>query len=186
MAALATAGIDRQTLVIFMSDNGPWLEKGAQGGSAGPLRGGKNTAYEGGVRVPFIARWPGHVPRNRTVGAPAMNIDLYPTFVGLAGLPLENPAHFDGKDIGPMLLGKGGRDGSEFLIYHMTKMRAFRSGRWKVKFDPTGRPGQLFDLSVDPGETKNLATTEVARLLSLTTRARQLDANVPRDSPPKT
>ena len=146
-------------MVIFTSDNGPWLEQGAAGGSAGPLRAGKNTTYEGGIRVPFVARWPGHIPSNRSVSSPAMNIDLYSTFTKLARLTIKTPARFDGKDIGPMLLGTGTRKGSELLVYHMNKLRAFRSGKWKVQFDKTGRAGQLYDLSVDLGETNNLATS---------------------------
>lgn len=185
LAALSNAGVDGNTLVIFTSDNGPWLEKGADGGSAGPLRGGKLSVLEGGIRVPFVARWPGQIPANRAVAAPAMNIDVYPTLTRLAGQKITNPARFDGKDIGPLLLGTGPRAGSEFLFYHMNRLRGFRSGNWKLMLSKDGTPGQLYDLSADLGETRNLAGTQVARLQSLAARAKQLDAAIPRDAPPK-
>jgi arylsulfatase len=188
MAALRDAGVDGNTLVIFTSDNGPALYLGPGHGSAGPLKGGKRSVNEGGIRVPFIARWPGHIPR-RVVSAPAKNVDLYPTFTRLAGLTMATPSRFDGKDIGPLLLGTGARAGSEFMFYTQSggtpRIGAFRSGDWKVIFDRTGKATQLYDLASDIGETRNLAKTQVARLQSLAARAKQLDTGIPRDHPTK-
>jgi arylsulfatase len=191
--ALDDAGIADDTLVIFTTDNGPALYAGPNHGSTGPLSlaagapdfGGKRSVYEGGIRVPFIARWPGHVP-HRTVSAPAMNIDFYPTFMALAGLSIANPSQFDGKDISPVLLGTGERPGAdEFLFYSMNKLRAFRSGDWKVHFDAAGRAGQLYNLATDLGEQNNLARSQPAKLQSMSARAKQLDAGLIRESPPK-
>ncbi len=88
-----------QTLVIFSSDNGPWLTQGTNGGVAGPLRGGKGGTYEGGMREPTIAWWPGHVPAGSVCDAIAGNVDFLPTFVSLAGGRLPPDRKIDGKNI---------------------------------------------------------------------------------------
>jgi len=100
LAALERLGIADQTLVIVTSDNGPWFE-----GSAGDLRGRKGQSFEGGFRVPLIARWPGKIPAGTVAGAPAMGIDLFPTLLGLAGLGLPSDRVIDGADIWPLLAG---------------------------------------------------------------------------------
>src|SRR5436305_1111609 len=79
LGPLKQNGVDENTLVIFTSDNGPWLSYGNHAGSAGPLREGKGTTFDGGHREPFIARWPGHIPADTVCPEPAMNIDLFPT-----------------------------------------------------------------------------------------------------------
>jgi len=102
LEALSKNGLERNTLVIFTSDNGPWLQYGKHGGSAGPLREGKGTCWEGGVRVPFVAKWPGRIPRGKVCSEPAMTIDLLPTVATLVGAAL--PARkIDGLDIWPLL-----------------------------------------------------------------------------------
>ncbi|MBA2707656.1 MAG: sulfatase, partial [Gemmatimonadaceae bacterium] len=98
--------IDENTLVVFTSDNGPWHMRGEQGGSAFPLRAGKGTTYEGGMRVPFIARWPEHIPKGTTSGEPLSHLDLMPTLAALAGASPPADRTIDGKDISPILLGK--------------------------------------------------------------------------------
>src|SRR6185295_14368744 len=95
---LAELGLDQRTLVIFTSDNGPWLEQGANGGQAGPFRGGKATVYEGGIRVPFVARWPERLPAGRVISSPASSLDVVPTFVKLAGGRLPSDRILDGVD----------------------------------------------------------------------------------------
>ena len=100
--ALHRLGIAEQTLVIVTSDNGPWYE-----GSAGGLRGRKGQSYEGGFRVPFVACWPGRIPAGSVSEVPAMNIDLLPTFLGLAGLSLPSDRVIDGVDLWPVLAGGG-------------------------------------------------------------------------------
>lgn len=94
------------TLVIFTGDNGPWLVKGKDSGSAGPLRGGKGSTWEGGMRVPTIAWWLGRIEPNISVDAVTGTIDLLPTAVALAGGTLPQQAVIDGRDISPVLLGK--------------------------------------------------------------------------------
>jgi arylsulfatase A-like enzyme len=188
--------LDNQTLVIFTSDNGPWLSYGNHAGSAGPLREGKQTAFEGGVRVPFIARWPGRIPKGVTQHQPAMTIDLLPTFAAMAGasgpvLPI------DGRDIGTLLANRRGATTPHDALYFYwgNELHAVRSGRWKLHLphpyravEVAGRDGlpgrlvrkelelSLFDLEKDPGESTNLAArypAEVERLMRFVERARE-------------
>lgn len=174
--ALADAEIANNTLLIFMSDNGAVR---AVGGSNGPLKGEKNFIYEGGVRVPFIARWPGRIP-HKTVSAPAIVADLFPTFLKIAGLTPATRGRIDGEDISPVLFNTGVRKGTEFPLYHQGRMRGFRSGNWKIVLTKDGVATQLYNLS-DIGETDNLAKRRPALLQSLAARARVVDANIPRE-----
>ena len=186
LQALRNNGLDDKTLVIFTTDNGPWLLFGDHAGSAGPLREGKGTAFEGGVRVPFIARWPGKIPPATVCHEPAMTIDLFPTIsrlIGPAGEKGDSPHEtgtvpVDGKDIWPLLAGDPqARSPHEVLyFYWLDQLHAVRSGRWKLhlphpypSIPEPGRGGSagktaaqkidlaLFDLQSDPGETTNVA-----------------------------
>ena len=127
IAALQRAGVAENTLVVVTSDNGPWFE-----GSPGVLRGRKGQSYEGGFRVPFIAWWPGRVPAAALSEVPAMNIDLFPTFLGLAGLSLPEDRVIDGADLWPVLSG-GVTDGAErpLFFFHDYDVEALRVGAWK-------------------------------------------------------
>ena len=133
--AIDRLGLAENTLVIFTNDNGPFLSYGSHAGSSGELRGGKLTTFEGGVRVPMVARWPGKVPAGRDCDTPLMSIDLLPTFCNLADaqLPVKK---IDGLDVGPVLLGeadaKADRDG--LVFYAGSELQAVRSGRWKLHF----------------------------------------------------
>lgn len=123
LRTLRELGLDRDTLVIFTSDNGPWLIKGDHAGTAGPLRAGKQTVYEGGIRVPFVARWAGRIPPGRTIDPPAISPDLFPTLLALAGgsLPIERP--LDGENIAALLLGTADtRGGQEFFFYQGARL----------------------------------------------------------------
>jgi arylsulfatase len=197
--ALKAGGFDDRTLVVFTSDNGPWLRFGEHGGSAGPLREGKGTCWEGGMREPFVARWPGRIPAGGVCREPAMTIDLLPTIAKLAGAKL--PARkIDGLDIWPLLAG--GRNAQSpheaFYFYEMDQLQAVRSGRWKLQLPHTyrtlaGRPGgrdgkpvnyemrkierpEIYELDKDVGETTNVADKHpdvVERLASLAEKARR-------------
>lgn len=196
--ALQESGVDDDTLVIFTSDNGPWLSYGDHAGSAGIYREGKGTMFEGGVREPTIARWPGRVPAGRTCGEFASTIDILPTFAALIGATL--PDHkLDGRDIGPLLLGEpGARSPHECFLHYYAggQLQAVRDRRWKLHFPHkfrtmAGKPGgtggspnayaqasiglALFDLREDPGETTDVAAANpevVARLQRLADLAR--------------
>ena len=124
--------LDRDTLVLFLSDNGPFLNYGNHAGSAAPLREGKLTTFEGGVRVPFVARWTEKVPAGRVSDELFTGLDLLPTIAKLAGA--ETPkAKIDGTDLSPLLLGEKGAAGrAEFAYYSGAELHAVRSGRWKL------------------------------------------------------
>ena len=195
--AVKRAGLDNDTMVIFTSDNGPWLSYGNHGGSAGPFREGKGTAFEGGVRVPFVARWPGRIPGGSVSALPAMTIDLLPTLAKLAGAPMSTERIIDGRDIWPLLAGER-REAAEphdaMYFYWGAELHAVRSGTWKLHLPHPyqslklagndGRPGEyerktielsLFDLGLDPAESTNVAATNpdvVKRLMDYAERAR--------------
>lgn len=161
MRTLKEQKIDQSTLIVFTSDNGPWLEKGDQAGSSGPLRAGKATTYDGGVRVPFIARWPGRLPAGRVGDEPAISLDVFPTLLNLAGAKIPDDRAIDGRDIFPFLAGTGTRGDGDLYFYWSEQLQAVRSGNWKLHLarnTQTGiRPVELYDLNADIGERQNVA-----------------------------
>ncbi len=135
LKALKDAGVEDNTLVMFASDNGPWLSYGNHAGSALPLREGKGTAFDGGIRVPFIARWPEVIPAGLRVSAPAMTIDVFPTMAELIGAPLpELP--IDGRSIWKLMNGTSTESAQEayYFYYNQNELHAMRSGQWKLNF----------------------------------------------------
>jgi arylsulfatase A-like enzyme len=180
--ALRSQGLDKDTLVVFTSDNGPWLTKGADGGSAGPLRGGKGSTWEGGVRVPTLAWWPGRVPAGSVNDAVAATIDLLPTFVSLAGGTVPTTPVIDGRDITPILLGQSKESAREAHYYFAAyDLQAVRQGRWKLALSPqpegmgkqaakTPTGMRLYDLDAEIGEQTDVAAQHpeiVAKLKAL-------------------
>jgi arylsulfatase A-like enzyme len=165
--ALKAARLDRNTLVVFTSDNGPWLVFGSHGGSAGPLRSGKGTTWEGGIRTPAIFWWPGTVrPSVVTAGGSAM--DLFVIAAKLAGATLPTDRVIDGIDLRPVLLGSGEIPSRSLFFYWDSELRAVRKGAYKAHFitsDAYGEgeprrqhdPPLLFNLAEDPGERRNVA-----------------------------
>ena len=137
LRTLEKFGLDQNTLVIFASDNGPWLNFGNHGGSALPLREGKGTMWEGGARVPCIMRWPGRISEGRECNAIAATIDLLPTIAAITGMPLPQKP-IDGLNILPLLEGEEGvgpRD--HYFYYYVEELRAVRMGKWKLHFPHT-------------------------------------------------
>jgi arylsulfatase A len=137
MKALDEAGVAENTWVIFTSDNGPWLSYGEHAGSAGPLREGKGTSWEGGLRVPCLMRWPGQIPEAATNERPLMTIDILPTLAGRIGAEL--PKHpIDGKDVWPLLTGDADAKSPHehyFIWYENNQLQAVISadGQWKLQ-----------------------------------------------------
>lgn len=136
MKTLDELNIADNTLVIFCSDNGPWLSYGNHAGAVANLREGKGTTFEGGIRVPFIARYPGKIRANSVCSEPAMTIDVLPTIANLIGAEL--PAHkIDGKDIWPLLSGDAraiSPHDAYFFYYRTNELQAMRAGKWKLHF----------------------------------------------------
>ena len=183
---LRESGLDQNTLVVFTSDNGPWLSKGKDGGEAGPLRGGKGSTWEGGMREPTVAWWPGRVPAGVSCDTVAGTIDLLPTFVSLAGGTVPADRKIDGADISGLLLGRTKGPAREAHYYfNGNKLQAVRSGPWKLALvtqgtgmgvkdaDDTGKGLRLYNLDADIGEKTNVADANpevVQRLQALAAR----------------
>ena len=191
LQALKANKIDDKTLVIFTTDNGPWLSYGDHAGSAKPLREGKGTMFEGGYRVPTVMRWPGKIPAGTTCDELASTIDILPTVAGLIGAAL--PDHpIDGKDITPLMFGDpDARSPHDYFYcyYGGGQLQAIRDRQWKLHFPHAyrtlaGKPGgtggipanysqatignALFDLKKDIGETTNVIADfpEIAKRLA--------------------
>jgi arylsulfatase A-like enzyme len=164
LARVQKLRLDDRTVVLFSSDNGPHREGGFDPDfhqSHGPLRGIKRDLYEGGIRVPFLVRWPGHVPAGATSDFLGAFWDVLPTLLDLAGNTHPFPAGLDGISFVPTLLGKSesqrAHDYLYWAFYERGGARALRKGHWKAVQQPIRSPVQLYDLERDLGEKNNLA-----------------------------
>ena len=198
LSTLKRLDLDRNTMVVFCSDNGPWLSYGDHAGSAKPLREGKGTSFDGGQREPTLMRWPGRIPASKVCREALTTMDLLPTIARLTRAKL--PDHtIDGKDIWPIIAGEPGAKSPHeaFFYYQGFALEAVRSGRWKLHFAHSyrtlnGRPGgtggipakyeqakidiALFDLENDIGEQHDVAAQHpdiVVRLQTLADQMRQ-------------
>ncbi len=168
--ALDECGLRDDTLVIFTSDNG-----GPEGsGRNEPFKGHKVSLYEGGQRVPFIARWPGRIPADSQYDGLCAGMDLFTTLIAMAGGAIPTDRRIDGVDLMPFLTGKSAKDAHEWLAWesHNEKFvrRGYRKGPWKLRMlrsvntPPQETPVELYDLSVDQAETNNLADSRPEKL----------------------
>lgn len=191
LGALKQLGIEDRTLVLFSSDNGPWYQ-----GSPGRLRGRKGGVWEGGVRVPFLARWPGRIPKGRISHALTSMMDIVPTFLKLAGAP-PPPKPMDGIDIWPILSGQREELERELLLYFDNiHLQCARWGRWKLHLaryntfaynpaPPGGRhnlpvdPPELYDLINDPDESYDVAPENPKIVKEMQSRIERLMAGFP-------
>jgi len=163
-------GLAENTLVLFTSDNGPWLSRGKDGGSAGLLREGKATTFEGGHREPAIAWWPGKIKPKTVCHEVASTLDLLPTCLSLAGVEIPKDRVIDGQDISPLLLGTGKVQTKPFFYYRQAELFAVRKGSFKahmttIEIMEKGKrkrlehnPPLLFNLEHDPSEKYNVAS----------------------------
>jgi len=198
MEALKANGVEKNTLFIFTSDNGPWLTFGNHAGSTGGLREGKGTTWEGGMKEPAIIRWPGVIPTGTVCNKLASNIDILPTLAAIIKAPLPSNK-IDGVNILPLLKGEANANPRDHLFYYFAKnsLEAVRQGQWKLvlphKFEswegePPGKDGwpgknhrsstelALYDLRRDPGErydVKDQNPDVVERLQKLIEQARE-------------
>ncbi len=193
---LRAQGLEQNTLVLFASDNGPWLNFGNHAGSAGPFREGKGTMWEGGCRVPCIVRWPGHIPGGTVCDRMAATIDILPTFSEISGAPPPKRI-IDGVNLLPLLRGdKDANPRTTYWLYYGDTLTGVREGKWKLQLPHESRtyegykpgrdgiPGKtgtkqlglaLYDLEADVGERKNLAAEHpevVERLQKIAAAAR--------------
>ncbi|MCR4415662.1 MAG: sulfatase-like hydrolase/transferase, partial [Thermoguttaceae bacterium] len=173
VGALDDLGLAERTLVIFTSDNGPEdihiTNAGHSGvGSAGPFRGRKRSLYEGGVRVPFLVRWPGHVPAGRIDDASVVaGVDLLPTVCTFAGVAVPSGHALDGEDASDILRGATRPRRTPLMWewrfrvfgepFHRSPMLAIREGPWKLLLNPDRTRVELYDIPRDPTQLNNLA-----------------------------
>jgi len=163
---LKETGLDKNTLVIFTSDNGPWTIFNENGGSAGLLKGGKGSTYEGGMREPTIFWWPGKL-KHTVIMDCASTLDLFPTFCSLADLKVSSDRIYDGYDLSPLMFGTGKSKRDVIFYYRDTEVFAVRKGDYKVHFKTQDGYGQqkpmienpplLYNINVDPSEKYNIA-----------------------------
>ena len=178
--ALRDLGLDEQTLFLWTSDNGAPRRDPPQGSNA-PLAGWGYTTAEGGMRMPCLARWPGRIAAGTTCDELTTTMDLLPTLAALAGTEPPRDRLLDGFDIRPLLLGDPGARSPyvAFYYYDGPQLQAVRSGPWKLYLpldrwprlpNPAIQPGRpaLFDVALDPGETRDLAAShpQIVRLLA--------------------
>jgi arylsulfatase A len=189
LAVLKRLGLDTNTLVVFSSDNGPWLSYGDHAGSAGPLREGKGTTFDGGQREPTVMWWPGQIPAGSVCREVGAMFDLLPTMAHLAGGHVPKDRVIDGRDIWPLMSVQSGATSPHeaFFFLQGWNVEAVRSGRWKlhlphryrslVEPGSGGQPGpyeqrsigkELFDLQEDVGEAEDVSNAhpEVVQRLS--------------------
>jgi len=193
LATLKQNGLEQNTLVMFSSDNGPWYQ-----GSAGTLRGRKNTTYEGGVREPFIARWPGRIPKGRVCDALASMMDIFPTVTRLCGGALPSKP-LDGIDMWPLLTGaKQSIDRAPLLYFDNWDLQCARWMNWKLHIarhnseaynpEPSGgrhnyllpRP-ELYNLATDPGESYDVAPENPRIVSEIQSRIAEMIKGFPRE-----
>ena len=188
-------GLDDNTLVFFTSDNGPWITKDLEGGSPGQLRGAKGDTWEGGMREPTVAWWPGRLPAGRVCMDVGSVLDFFPTFARLAGVKMPDDRPYDGIDLMPVLEGKAAPERTIFF-YSAEKMRAVRKGAWKLHFSyydhskggfrrpenwmTPDRP-LLFNLETDPSEHYDVATSNPDIVIELTTVAKRYEEEIQRN-----
>lgn len=202
LATLEELDLADDTLVVFTSDNGPWLSYGDHAGSTGGFREGKGTVFEGGMRVPMVARWPRGIPAGTVIEEPCMTIDLLPTVASFTGATLSD-RKLDGRDLAPLLHGRTDALDPEvpyFLWYRTNELHAMRMGKWKLHFPHGyrsmhgrvvgngGLPGkydysvktglELYDLEADPFETTDVSADHPAVLARLIAEADAMRARL--------
>lgn len=182
LATLDECDLEKDTLVIFTSDNGPWWQ-----GNPGQARGRKNLPFEGGYRVPFIARWPGVIQPGRIVEGMSMNFDLYPTILGLVNVEPPGDRIIDGKDIFPMLTGDTESPHEQLYFYKGKNLNGVRVGKWKyLRRHMTDNGGYttlsqgpfLFNLELDPNESYSLIESEPEKARELSELLDAFDAQI--------
>lgn len=174
MDKLDELGLTDNTLVVFLSDNGPWLQKGEDGGLATPLRNGKGTSWEGGHRVPAIMSMPGEIPESSKSEAMTTIMDIYPTIADLAGADMPEDRVIDGKNLRSILSEQTDESPHEvYYYYRLKQLQAVRMGDWKLHLEGKRRDynnvnydysddfvfeqeEELYNLAEDPGEQRNL------------------------------
>jgi arylsulfatase A len=191
MKALDELKLTDSTFVFFTSDNGPEGDglKGRTRGSTGGLRGRKRALYEGGIRVPGIARWPGHIPADSTVETPIIGSDLFPTVLGICGVKPPTDRVIDGVDVLSVLTGRTKSVERPLPLYWRLNMApenlhlALRDGDWKLLASTDFTKVELYNLKTDPRESTDLSDKEPDRLKTMLGRLRELNSQIEKEGP---
>ena len=184
LKALEDLGLDKNTIIVFSSDNGPWKVKLDNGGTSGALRSEKSTWFEGGFRVPLLVKWPGHIKPGSFYNNITSQLDWFPTLIKISGGTLPSDRSYDGEDITTVLNGTSERKGNQIYYFYSGKLRAYRKGVFKIVFPYEGHPANfgragipkiesvwLFNLKNDPNETTDIALSNVQLTQQLVTEA---------------
>ena len=180
--------LDKNTIVIYTTDNGPWLPFKHHGGSAGPLREGKGTTFEGGQRVPCVMWGPSRIPAGSVCEELMGTIDLLPSLAAITPKSLPAKNKIDGIDASHLILGTGTTPRKEFLHYTSRgELEGIRSGDWKLlrkkpRNKKQGETIMLFNLSKDVGEENNLASEQPAIVARLSSRMKELDQEIEKNA----
>jgi arylsulfatase A-like enzyme len=180
--------LDQKTIVIYTTDNGPWLPFKHHGGSAGPLREGKGTTFEGGQRVPCVMWGPSRIPANTVCDELMGTIDLLPSLAAITKRKIPSQKKIDGLDASNLILGTGSTPRKEFLHYTSRgKLEGIRSGEWKLLRKKPRNKKQaemvmLFNLSKDLSEENNLAQEQPAIVARLSSRMQKLDGEIEKNA----
>jgi len=174
MGALRTHGLEEDTLVFFLSDNGGPTTKTTSGN--GPLRGYKAQTWEGGIRVPFMVQWKGRIPAGQTFSQPVISLDIHATALAAVGKPAPGEWGLDGVDLMPYLTGAKAGSPHDRLFWRFGQQRAVRMGDWKLT--DTGTGWQLYNLAEDVGESRDQAAGEPVRVKELAVAWNQWEAGL--------
>jgi len=189
LATVRERGLENDTLVVFLSDNGGPTPSITSGN--GPLRGFKSQTWEGGIRVPFLMQWKGHIPAGLVEDRPVIQLDILPTALAAAGIPLPADAAIDGVNLLPSVTGQSDRAPHDTLYWRFGPQLALRQGDWKLVKAPGGgvdgeprdgradaRDAELYNLRDDIGETRNLATTNPEKVRELVAAWERINAEM--------
>jgi len=171
MAALKENGFADNTLVVFLNDNGgpTWANASVNA----PLRGGKNSFFEGGIRVPFVVSWPGRIAPGQVMDTPVISLDLFPTFADIAGLEIPDTLHLDGLDLMPLITGRASGLSRDELFWRIRGVKgdaALRKGDWKIYRMGQYHKTWLFNLADDPYEKTDLSKSHPEKLQEMLDR----------------
>jgi len=173
---LKSVGLDNDTIVIFVSDNGTALSRP---GSNAPFSGGKYSTMEGGIRMPYMMQWPGHITPGQIYSRPISTLDILPTVAAACDVPTTACQPLDGVNLLPYLSKEVESEPHEALFWKLAAYSAVRVGNWKLYLEPKNNIARLYDLEKDPGEKNDLAEAEPAVLADLKARYEAWDKSLP-------
>jgi arylsulfatase A-like enzyme len=176
LAALRDAGLEDNTFVVFVSDNGTALSRP---GSNAPFSGGKYSTMEGGIRMPYMMKWPGHIPAGMVFSKPVSTLDILPTAAAACGVPTSASQPLDGVDLLPFLQGTQAGAPHEALFWKLAAYSAVRVGKWKLYLEPKNGVARLYDLEQDVAEKNDLSAAEPRIFEELKARYEAWDRSLP-------